>query len=714
MALAQAVVQRVAATAPAAMAAFWRTARRLRTTDSSVTSRLGLFFQSTLGNARRIAAQLSILAYTFRVTLMEGPTLPTIFGRYILLKSLGRGAMGDVHLARPISSTRGVPEAVVLKRLRGELVAKEAFVARFRHEATVAVSVDSPHVARVYDVGSVGSALYIVMQYVDGWPLSDVLEAILKSGRHASIASVLDLMTGGLKGLQALHTAKDPKTQRPLGAVHRDLSPKNLMVGEDGLLRLIDLGLGRSNIQDWKTQTGVVMGSVGYMPPEQARGERVDQRADLYAFAAVMFEMLGLRNYVKRGTIAEMMERSLKPLYVKPSTFRPDVPPELDNVFQRALAPTADDRYPTAAAFLRALETVVPPTASRGSMRTLLDELFGDTRDARARELDRLVALPLPGQDAFDTQPTKVFALGAGVSPDHDPSADPTALTGPGTESLPVRVRPVPGLRGQQLDWLDPTAQAPKVRAPTVSLRVLFGAVFVAAVIGGVLALSLQSLMNEVPGRSTPGPRQRRTVSSPAAQPVPTRRLGPDVSADTRPRGSSSARPPGTPTAARSGSGADTARSRAERARGASAARSERDSAALRAGDDSAAHRADKGSADGRSRGASARPRSPTTRSGAASATDRAGRRSGDGHSEAPRGAATDRPAGTAGSEDPDQALDRLAQKVDALRGSAEGPRRRALSGLLVSIRQARASQDAARKQTSLVELRRRLRSLAP
>ena len=150
--------------------------------------------------------------------------LPRLFGPYVFLKALGRGAMGDVHLARPFHPDRGIPEVVVVKRLHGDLTSKRAFVARFKHEAALAVSVDNDHVAKVYDVGAVGDALYIVMEHVDGWPLSKVLDEILKSGHHASVASVVDLIAGGLHGLRALHTAKDADSGKDLGIVHRDIS----------------------------------------------------------------------------------------------------------------------------------------------------------------------------------------------------------------------------------------------------------------------------------------------------------------------------------------------------------------------------------------------------------------------------------------------------------------------------------------------------------
>ncbi|MCA9553388.1 MAG: serine/threonine protein kinase, partial [Myxococcales bacterium] len=406
---------------------------------------------------------------------------PQVFGGYVLLQALGRGAMGDVFLARPRDRRRGIPSPVVVKRLHGELAKKQGFVSRFKHEAAIAVSVNSPHVARVYDVGAVGETLYIALEFVPGWALSKVLDVVLRSGRHASVASVVDLVAGGLEGLHALHTARDPKTDKPLEIVHRDLSPKNLMVGEDGSMRVIDLGLGKSNAQDWRTRTGVVMGSVGYMPPEQARGERVDARADVYAMGVVAFEMLALRNYIKRGTVPEMMDASARPVFVRPSEFRPDIPKELDRVIEKALEPDRERRFATAQDFLQALRGVVPRSFTDGGMVALLTELFGDTRQLRDAELERLLALPDP--DDFETRPTRVYVMREGVLPPDErgtqrvevvgaPLAETTALTEVSSRNANPASIAAHGVTAHSL----PPVGVPRAAArPGISLGVLVG-----------------------------------------------------------------------------------------------------------------------------------------------------------------------------------------------------------------------------------------------
>ncbi len=340
--------------------------------------------------------------------------------------------MGDVHLARPFNPRRGVPTPIVIKRLHGELTADENFIRRFRHEADIAVNVDSPHVAKVYDVGKVGDAFYIAMEYVPGWPLSKFLDAVLQSKRHASVTSVIDLIDGGLRGLHALHSAVDAKTGRHLGIVHRDISPKNLMVGEDGLMRLIDLGLGKSNVQDWKTRTGVVMGSVGYMPPEQVTADRVDHRADIYAMGVVLWETLALRNFLKRGTVPAMLHASLNPEWTPPSKFRPDLPTALDEVIHKAVRLEAVERYGSSAEFLAAIREVVPEKrgSAANSVGSLIKELFGAELEDRRLELEALLAMPLPYPDDEGPEPDKtvIFAEAKGVAPLTEEDLSPTSV----------------------------------------------------------------------------------------------------------------------------------------------------------------------------------------------------------------------------------------------------------------------------------------------
>lgn len=425
--------------------------------------------------------------------------LPLPFGAYALLKSLGQGAMGDIHLARPYNAKRGIPTPIVIKRLHGELASNPDFVRRFKHEAEIAVSVDSPHVAKVYDVGAVGETLFITMEYVNGWPVSKFIEAVIASGHHANISAIVDLIAGGLTGLQALHTAKDVRTGQPLGVVHRDISPKNLMVGEDGKMRLIDLGLGKSNVQDWKTRTGVVMGSVGYMPPEQVTAEGIDHRADLYAMGAVLFELLALRHYIPRGMIPVMLRASVSPVFEPPSKFRPDVPRGLDEVLRKALALKPDDRFQSAAEFLAAVRQVVPERRTAGGMVSLIGDLFATSLPERRTELSQLLRAPLPELEEDDPPPehTVTFVVAEGVAPLAPEDMPRTRVAAPGE----VQVGPASARTGPRVEVVPMPGQQPYPTPPGYAPRDYASPMADAAAFTGIPSGSLpaQSPSSAVP-----------------------------------------------------------------------------------------------------------------------------------------------------------------------------------------------------------------------
>ncbi|MBK6685054.1 MAG: serine/threonine protein kinase [Deltaproteobacteria bacterium] len=347
-------------------------------------------------------------------------TLPRAFGPYLLLARLGQGGAGTAYLARPLDDAAGIPTPVVVKSLHEKLQDNDEYVRRFRHEAELAVRVDSNLVARVFDVGAINGTLYIALEYVPGWTLGRVLAAAVNAKRPVPLPIVRALTTGTLRGLSALHTATDKKG-RALDIVHRDISPKNVMVGDDGEVRLIDLGLGKSNAQDWKTAAGRVMGSPGYMAKEQLIGEAVDRRADLYAVGVMLHELLTGDRYLKPDSSLNMLRASLEKTFVAPSQVRPEVSPALDKVVERAMAKEADDRYPTAEAFIRALAGVVPE-ASAQAVAAFVDGLLGSDKRARLQEVERLLGLALSEDDEPEVQRTEIFVRREGVSDLGDPT----------------------------------------------------------------------------------------------------------------------------------------------------------------------------------------------------------------------------------------------------------------------------------------------------
>jgi serine/threonine-protein kinase len=282
--------------------------------------------------------------------------------------------MGDVHLARSLDP--GVPSPVVVKRLHGELVSEPNIVRRFRHEAELAARIDSPYVAKVFDAGSVGDALYIAMEHIAGWPLTRVIAELAAHGGPPHVHAAARMMEGAIAGLAALHGSVDPATGAPLEIIHRDIAPKNIMIDEEGRSRLIDLGIGRSTARDWKTRTGVTVGTPGYMPPEQIFGDGIDHRADIYAAGVVLFELLTLTAYIERGPVGQMLQASRVVRPRAPSSVRGDVPRALDAVVMKAVALDPDDRFSSAAELFAALREAVPLREGPSSKVLVADLLW--------------------------------------------------------------------------------------------------------------------------------------------------------------------------------------------------------------------------------------------------------------------------------------------------------------------------------------------------
>ena len=190
---------------------------------------------------------------------------PRAFGSYLLLKVFARGGMGEVYLARQIS-TGGLDRYCVVKKLRKELTRDREYVTRFIDEARVVVHLDHPNICRTFDVGRVGEEYYLAMEYVSGCDVRMVQDKARNDGVPLSADAVLPLMSELLEALDHAHERRDQKGEL-LRLVHRDISPQNVMISYDGEVKLIDFGLASSKLKIEKTQPNVVMGKMAYMSP---------------------------------------------------------------------------------------------------------------------------------------------------------------------------------------------------------------------------------------------------------------------------------------------------------------------------------------------------------------------------------------------------------------------------------------------------------------
>jgi beta-lactam-binding protein with PASTA domain/tRNA A-37 threonylcarbamoyl transferase component Bud32 len=266
-------------------------------------------------------------------------TQPRLLGdRYELEGVVGRGGMAEVYRARDIRLDR----VVAIKTLRADLARDQTFQARFRREAQSAASLNNPSIVAVYDTGedmSTGVPVpYIVMEYVDGRTVRD----LLIEGHRLLPERSLEIISGVLRALEYSHQA---------GIVHRDIKPGNVMVTRNGDIKVMDFGIARamSDAQATMTQTAQVIGTAQYLSPEQARGERVDARSDLYSTGCLMYELLTGRPPFTGDSPVAIAYQHVRENPIPPSRLDPDIPPWADAIVLKAMAKSPNDRYQTAA-----------------------------------------------------------------------------------------------------------------------------------------------------------------------------------------------------------------------------------------------------------------------------------------------------------------------------------------------------------------------------
>ncbi len=323
--------------------------------------------------------------------------------RYEVLCLLATGGMAAVYAARSIG-VAGFERLVAIKVLHPHLAHEEEFISMFLDEARLAARIRHPNVVGTLDVSdSKGDGFFIVMEYVEGHHLGALLQQAAKTETLLPTSVVLRIVLDALAGLEAAHTLTD-EAGIPLELVHRDISPHNIMVGTDGVARLTDFGIARAEVRLATTREGQLKGKLGYMAPEQAGGNRADQRSDLFAMAIVLWEALTGRRLFRAETNAATLDRILHGAIPLPSEFQSSLAP-LDAIFRRALARDPEERFPTARAFAEALEQQAVHVGGLCPARNVADavrELAKEKVERDRRRIQGALTDPPPRPDRRD------------------------------------------------------------------------------------------------------------------------------------------------------------------------------------------------------------------------------------------------------------------------------------------------------------------------
>ena len=410
-----------------------------------------------------------------RAPLNAKPSLPPAaarFGRYDVIGRVAVGGMAEIFLARE-TLPGGALRQCALKVLKRSVVSAEDeryFEELFWRECRTAVQLAHPNICHVYEFGKNAGRFFIAMEWIDGRPLSEVLVKLLERGELLSPGMAVGIVAQVASALHYAHTARDARN-RALNVVHRDVNPQNIMLRHDGSVKLVDFGVAHVSEAEQDSRAETIKGKPAYMAPEQLLGKDIDGRADVFALGVCLYEMLTGERLHKRGSMRETLTAVMRELPATLHEKRPELPPALDAVVQRALTKQPESRYASAGDFQAALEGYLAERGEIGSAREvggLMKRLYPNAKDAMP-QLDTSVEVLsyLTRSDVAELQPVprqrpglslrlfisvavlfSMAALGYALwsSAREQPEAAPAATTGapatPPTQALPAQPAP--------------------------------------------------------------------------------------------------------------------------------------------------------------------------------------------------------------------------------------------------------------------------------
>jgi serine/threonine-protein kinase len=397
------------------------------------------------------------------------------YGNYELVRRLATGGMAEIFLARQ-QGLEGFEKELVIKRILPHLAAETGFVRMFLDEARIAARLNHPNIAQIYNLGSQGGTYFIAMEYVEGRDVRGVWKLCDQRDEPMPAHIACYIIAQAASALHHAHHATNRKG-RPLGIVHRDVSPQNILVSDAGAVKVVDFGIAKAADSSTHTRAGVLKGKFAYMSPEQAAGQKIDRRTDIFALGVVLHELLTGKRLFKRDTDVSTLSAVGECRPERPSNVYDELPEDLDDVVLKALRRNPKDRYQEAEEFQLVLEEWIvahgmpsgaPPLAE--FVAQLPSEAEKKSAERQRKSRDRRSGTP-PAEKG-EGHPTKMLR-GNGMKPPPKPAARPDTEVAP----APVKV-----------SRAEPLVTLP--RSTTAVLSFLLGIAVVAVLALGGLLLS--------------------------------------------------------------------------------------------------------------------------------------------------------------------------------------------------------------------------------
>jgi serine/threonine protein kinase len=428
------------------------------------------------------------------------------FGRYETIQEIAKGGMATVYLARAVG-VGGFERRVAVKVMHDHIADDPGFITMFLDEARLAARIHHPNVVSTIDVQKTDNNMFLVMEYIEGASLRDVLRLLRKQKKRMPVDITIKVVIDTLQGLHAAHELKD-KGGGLLNLVHRDVSPHNVLIGTDGISRITDFGVARAEARLSSTRGGTLKGKIAYMPPEQGRGDDIDRRADVYAAGVVLWEALTGKRLFKADHEGALIAMIMRGTEQSPRSFNPSLPFAISAVCMQALAVDPDDRFDTAADFAEALEIAALETdvtlASQRKVARFVDA-FKVTFDS----------IQPPAHDPDETGP---FQL---QMPSQPSSSEPTGSAQTGSAILDVASVPS---ATSQLSGIGAVRSWPSPPPVENSKKMLFaglgGGAFL-AIVAVVVVGSLAGAESVVDDTLAAQPATEQPVAEPEPEPDP-------------------------------------------------------------------------------------------------------------------------------------------------------------------------------------------------
>ncbi len=302
---------------------------------------------------------------------------PVSFGKYLLLEKIGEGGMAQLHRAKT-TDVHGAEKLLAIKRILPQLSGERDLVKAFLEEAKLTASLDHENIIRIYDSGQVNSSCFIVMEYLSGKDLKQIFDESKEKGLPLGFEQALFITSQICSGLDYAHKLTDSQGT-PLHILHRDISPQNILITYEGVVKIVDFGIVRAASKCTVTKHEMLKKKVAYLSPEQALGEKIDSRVDIFGTGILLYEM-ATNKKMYNGVTMQVLAKVRKAEFEPPEAAMSGLPPKLYKILDKALAKERDQRYQSCGEMLTDIEECMSELPSRPTAQRLAEymkELFG-------------------------------------------------------------------------------------------------------------------------------------------------------------------------------------------------------------------------------------------------------------------------------------------------------------------------------------------------